>query len=133
MSDKKYVGVAWFATMLGAVGLVLARNERGQDRAYIGPVQGESQEADIKFLLEWGAKVQDTDAVKALIIANGGAEPVDACEHKWIHMKGRALFDDEVKALDLMYCVQCHETKHPDPDDPNWSTDEILAQFGHKP
>jgi F0F1-type ATP synthase epsilon subunit len=71
-------GVAWFNSMLAAaghnivMGMVITKNEQGEEKAFLGAGTGENLEEDINAIINWGCKVLDVDAAKALVIAHGG-------------------------------------------------------------
>lgn len=78
---NKMIGVAWFTNSRGCTGLVITKNESGEEKAFISAVPGDDELNDIKVIMDWGCKVQDVKAAKALVLANGGEieeEPMTA-------------------------------------------------------
>ena len=110
---NKMAGVAWFTNMNGAVGLVLTRNESGEEKAFIASVQGANPEGDILTIIDWGTKVQDIDAVKALILANGGE--IAECEHEWVGA-------DPETCLDGEQCNKCQTIRK------KWTAEEMVKR-----
>ena len=55
MTESK-TDVMWFTSMKGTVGIVRLDHSDGTTLYYISEVEGKNEQADIDFILEWGAK-----------------------------------------------------------------------------
>jgi len=131
--EYKPRAVAWFSTLFGTMGLVVGENKHGQLQAYLGQVPGNNQTEDIKVVMDWGCKLYGLDAALALVHANaGGGIPEKECTHLFVHMKGRALFDNEIRNIETMWCARCHKCRPVPTNDKQWSAADILAQYGHE-
>lgn len=59
----KILEVTWFSHMLTTIGIVSIKNEIGQVKFYIGKVEGFDEEADTKFISEYGAKIDPENLI----------------------------------------------------------------------
>ena len=55
------INYTWFNNSRGSIGVVLAKNDYGQ-QAYISAVPGQDEQSDIKLVKEWGAKLSLSQA-----------------------------------------------------------------------
>lgn len=44
----------WFTNLKGCIGVVQVKNDYGEIKSYISVVEGVDQDADAKFVAEWG-------------------------------------------------------------------------------
>lgn len=75
MSDMKILGHVWYA---GNIGIVLARNDEGQVKAYIKTVPGDDERLDIQSVLMYGNTFPTKEAVT--LIFKDGTIDVDFAE-----------------------------------------------------
>ena len=129
---NKMTGVTWFTSMMTAggvpvaVGLVITKNEEGVEKAFLGAVTGECLEEDVNAIINWGSKLRDVDAAKALLLANGGIIKDDldwqdvvshkaGCDHDWEPADPETCIDGE----------QCNKCLTIRPDPKKWTARQI--------
>ena len=64
----RMLGVEWFSNVKGCIGIVLYEDNSGKERASISVVDGIDEEADARFIMQWGAKFPVSAAKKLIQI-----------------------------------------------------------------
>ena len=72
----KVLEVIWISTLTGQLGIVLTENMVGEKKARIGMVKGVDQKADIEHIMEFGGKINASDALNISNHLNGEKEDV---------------------------------------------------------
>jgi len=65
VKEMKVLGTRWFSSMKGHFGIVVANNGR-ENKAYLGISHGESEQTDIKSILQYGAKFPVEQALELI-------------------------------------------------------------------
>jgi hypothetical protein len=53
----KIIRKHWFTSPRGTVGIVVAEHEFGGKQIYISPVSGKDESNDIRYIVDWGVKI----------------------------------------------------------------------------
>lgn len=52
----------WFTGPTGVIGVVLTKNEVGQNKAYLGSVMGKDEDYDTNYICKYGTKIHPSQA-----------------------------------------------------------------------
>ena len=55
-SGATVIGVSWYTSGMMTLGIVIVQTKVGALKSYIGHAPGNSENDDIKYIAEWGAK-----------------------------------------------------------------------------
>jgi len=55
----KILNMTWFNNLKGCIGVVQVETEHGEIKSYISVVDGIDQDADAKYVAEWGSSMSN--------------------------------------------------------------------------